>query len=400
MIVEQLSNALMHTIKRLKPHEIVHKIPELLDGFLPMSAIPQRFSLAKIPAICVILDKNSRVHLLATMYLLDVSLTTESINGDTVSSYAHSLVAWLDYLLLQEVEIQHATVRALQLYRNYVWAADADDINGGPARSKNTVIARVGAARRFHEWGERNDKFSSPIGVWSLKNNANQSLHRSPPFRAGHIKFVRPAVQRIPRILSGHELQQIVRDAPEPYSLLFRWAVTTGLRRFELVNLTMQMLNQAKPVEADNNNSGVLSFETLRKGGRLCRVYIPSRLVTDTHWYIQTYRNPHQCGEQRIFLNSRGFPLQRTSVSKTFRIYADRVKSPATFHHLRHTYAVTVLQILRRQAESGSSINPLKTLQVMMGHASISSTEIYLRALDVYSDDVAEALDFLYGASL
>ncbi|RAS17028.1 hypothetical protein BX591_1501 [Paraburkholderia bryophila] len=35
-----------------------------------------------------------------------------------------------------------------------------------------------------------------------------------------------------------------------------------------------------------------------------------------------------------------------------------------------------------------------------MGHASFETTEIYLRAMDVTSDAVMQALDYLYGATL
>jgi len=104
-------------------------------------------------------------------------------------------------------------------------------------------------------------------------------------------------------------------------------------------------------------------------------------------------------GEPFVFLTSSGYKLHREEVSRVFRFFADQAGTSAVFHHLRHTYAVTTLEILQRQANAGSSINPLKTLQVLMGHANITSTEIYLAALDVYSDDVAEALDFLYGAA-
>jgi site-specific recombinase XerD len=45
-------------------------------------------------------------------------------------------------------------------------------------------------------------------------------------------------------------------------------------------------------------------------------------------------------------------------------------------------------------------MNSLKTLQVMLGHASVESTDLYLQAMETSSDAVMEALGYLYGASL
>jgi integrase len=92
--------------------------------------------------------------------------------------------------------------------------------------------------------------------------------------------------------------------------------------------------------------------------------------------------------------------VSRSSVSRAFRKCADMIGTDATFHHLRHTFAVHVLKILDSGESKGQTSNSLKTLQVLMGHASVESTETYLRAMEVSSDVVMRALDYLYGATL
>lgn len=47
----------------------------------------------------------------------------------------------------------------------------------------------------------------------------------------------------------------------------------------------------------------------------------------------------------------------------------------------------------------GGPMNSIKTLQVLLGHANIATTEIYLRAVEANSDAVLDALDFLYGSA-
>jgi integrase len=233
--------------------------------------------------------------------------------------------------------------------------------------------------------------------VWAQAQTNYAKSMRQGPYLPRRSSLSLPSEQRIPKILNAGDLKKIVQFAPLPYSLIFKWAVTTGLRRMELCKLTTLEFD-AISFHGDRNN--VMSFDTIRKGGRRVTAYLPAKLFHDTRWYINMSRGLPQSGEERfVFLTPSGCRPHREQVSRVFRQCADQIGSRAIFHHLRHTFAVTALEILQRQANAGSSINPLKTLQLMMGHASIASTEIYLTALDIYSDDVAEALDFLYGAS-
>jgi site-specific recombinase XerD len=66
-------------------------------------------------------------------------------------------------------------------------------------------------------------------------------------------------------------------------------------------------------------------------------------------------------------------------------------------HWLRHTFAMTMLVCLQRQAMTSPDLNPLKIVQVLLGHASIQSTAVYLRCVEVHSEALAESLAFLYG---
>ena len=66
-------------------------------------------------------------------------------------------------------------------------------------------------------------------------------------------------------------------------------------------------------------------------------------------------------------------------------------------HWLRHTFAMTMLVRLQRQALVTPDINPLKIVQVLLGHSSIQSTAIYLRCVELNERELAGSIDYLYG---
>lgn len=390
----------MHRLVTVRPAEEMAEAHTILKD-CETHDIDLRFSpLANIPLVAAILQPDETIHWPSTLYLSEVATLSRSVLGDTVLSYARSLLAWLNYLADRGLAFTDATERDLQLFRNFVWNSKKSRLSQSPLPiARNTVTARVETARRFHEWGEKTQRFSSPLGIWSKTHANDVKLNRQgrPYFSSGSALTL-PSEQRIPKIITANQLRRIIKSAPEPYSLMFKWAVTTGLRRMELCELTNARFST---ISYHGSGGHVMSFETIRKGGRQVTAYLPAKLLHDTRWYMNMSRaKPQKGAEPFVFLTQSGCKVQREELSRAFRYFANQAGTSSVFHHLRHTYAVTTLEILQRQANLGSSINPLKTLQLLMGHANVSSTEIYLAALDIYSDDVAEALDFLYGAAV
>ena len=70
----------------------------------------------------------------------------------------------------------------------------------------------------------------------------------------------------------------------------------------------------------------------------------------------------------------------------------------ASFHTLRHTFAGVMLRMLQREAERHPEMNPLLTLQVMLGHANLATTSIYLRMVALDLEAIEAAVDGLFDA--
>jgi site-specific recombinase XerD len=100
-----------------------------------------------------------------------------------------------------------------------------------------------------------------------------------------------------------------------------------------------------------------------------------------------------------LFLNRDGNAVTRPRLSAAFKAAFHGAGLDGSLHWLRHTFAMTMLVRLQRQAttSSRSDLNPLKVVQVLLGHTSIATTAIYLRCVELHEWELGESLAYLYG---
>lgn len=334
-------------------------------------------------------------------FLVETALKGRSATGDTVRTYAEALIPWLLFLRHRQTELGQATEEHLGLYKNHL-------VNGrhGDRRlqyASSTANHRVVVAAQFHAWGARRGVMRSALGTFLLERSAGRASG-APSWATGvRVRSSNPIAprvdQRLPKVLSIEEISRLFTVAPSHYRLLFQWCVTTGTRRFEACSLRIKDLPTSNQIAMQGG--GLVPIELLRKGSRLLTIQASAKLVEATQWYILTER-PQPADEHArdvVFLTRRGNPVSRNALTRAFRRCADEIGSEATLHHLRHTFAVQVLNALENYQGKGGPMNSIKTLQVLLGHANIATTEIYLRAVEANSDAVLDALDFLYGSA-
>ncbi|MGY6252294.1 tyrosine-type recombinase/integrase [Paraburkholderia caledonica] len=358
--------------------------------------------LFELPAVAIIVDPKGIPVWMPTLYLADIALASHSVTGDTVRTYAEALLPWLEFLVHQGIQLSGVTEETIGLYRASI---AHQNCKKSPWRyASATVNQRVVVPANFHAWGQRCTLMPSPLGAYLCTPRSvvesRVSSHRR-VFHASRLqKIAAPRViARTPMTLGVDELQQLFAVTSSPYRLMLRWCVSCGLRRFEVCSL--QVRDLPSTAELGNFADGLARLTILRKGSKELTVHVPSRLVEETHWYVLTERPaPAANNGHFVFLNRRGGRISRQMLTREFRKSADAIGSKATLHHLRHTFALVVLSILQRHEEAGQELNPLKALQTLLGHAAIETTETYLRAAQLSSDAVRDALDYLYGASI
>jgi integrase/recombinase XerD len=183
--------------------------------------------------------------------------------------------------------------------------------------------------------------------------------------------------RRLPDVLSREEVEQLL-SAPDPDARL-HWRdrailevlYASGMRVSELVGL---------PLSALDLDEGFLTV--FGKGSKERLVPIGEPALRAVRRYLATVRPELDKGggQGRVFLNARGAPLSRTSVWTLVKESARRagITRKVSPHTLRHTFATHLL-------EGGAD---LAAVQELLGHADISTTQIYTHVDREYLRDV------------
>ena len=125
------------------------------------------------------------------------------------------------------------------------------------------------------------------------------------------------------------------------------------------------------------------------KGGALRDCPLPPELAATLVTYLASRRGeagraPRR--DDRVWLNSRGEPLTPAALDHHVRRWYARAGVPlprgAATHAFRHTVA---MQLVNRG-------EPVNVVQALLGHASLSSTQVYIRAAGHHVREAAHAL--------
>jgi len=186
--------------------------------------------------------------------------------------------------------------------------------------------------------------------------------------------------RKLPEVLSHDEIEKMLQaiDLNTPQGLRNKAILETmyscGLRVSEVINLELANVNVRENI-----------IKVLGKGNKERLVPIGRSALRQIELYINEIRNHQKVtskGDKILFLNNRGNGLSRVMV---FYIIKDLAKlvginkevSPHTF---RHTFATELVN-------AGAN---LRAVQQMLGHESITTTEIYTHLDKQYLRDTIE----------
>ena len=265
---------------------------------------------------------------------LDHLVAERGLSQNTSAAYEQDLTLLAAYMDEQGIEL--SVLDEVFLVQFTAWLHERGDSNRSVAR-------RLSSVRSFLSWCVEEEELAS-----------NPAACIDSP----------KLPQNLPDVLSRKEITAII-EAPDTNTklgqrdrVILEVLYATGLRVTELISLTLRHVDVER---------GVL--RVVGKGNKERFVPIHQKALSLLLEYVRGARPQFIPQEEALFLNRSGKGLTRQAVFKLIRRYAQQVMVFKTLspHTFRHSFATHLL-------EGGAD---LRSLQLMLGHADLSATELY-----------------------
>lgn len=272
----------------------------------------------------------------AEMFLNYLSVE-RGLSLNTIVSYREDLNSYLDFISRQNIDALPKT------NKNNIIDFMLAQKNKGIAA--NSIARRLAAIKSFYRFLVRE----------RLLKTDPTSLVDTPKLW-----------KKIPETLSVNEVESILRqpDIRDTQGIrdkaILETLYATGMRVSEAVNL-----------KSDNVNLDIGFLRCIGKGNKERVIPLGKKAVASIRRYLE-FSRPRLLGKnisEFLFLSRLGKKISRQSFWKIIKKYARLagIKKPIRPHTLRHSFAT---HLLERGAD-------LRSVQEMLGHANISTTQIY-----------------------
>ena len=276
-------------------------------------------------------------------YLAD----TKHSSQNTISSYLRDLHQFHDYVQdTLEVDLRQVTTEEIQAYVSWML---------GKGKSPASATRSVASLKSFYGY---------LVSIGALKINPAKGVAAAKVER------------KYPQILTSKEVELFLEqpkcvDAKgyRDHAML-ELLYATGIRVSELISLNLSDLNLSASLlrcESRGRERVIPLYHTAVKALQDYVKDIRPQIIADTE-------------EQALFVNMNGERMSRQGFWKIIKHYQEKagIQKDITPHTLRHSFAVHLL-------ENGAD---LRAIQEMLGHADISSTQIYTHVIKNQLKDV------------
>ena len=267
-------------------------------------------------------------------------IVEKNFSEHTAKAYVSDVLSFL--IWLGEVSLEKVDYALIREYLSFIHKFDY---------KKTTVSRKISALRTFYKYLYR-EHFVEANPVSAISSPKKDKT--------------------LPKFLERDEVEKILNNVNIESPAGFRnrailellWA--TGMRVSELSGLNFGDLNLA------HNEIRVLG-----KGAKERIVLVSDRAKSYLERYIQTARrlvavgyDAPKCDETSpVFINNTGYRLNPKTIRNAINQIVDKLSLPkkVTPHVFRHSFATYLI-------ENGAD---LRVVQELLGHASISNTQIY-----------------------
>ncbi len=275
---------------------------------------------------------------------LDHLAVERGVAANTLSSYRRDLQRYLDYLDARGVtslaDVGAATVGE---FLAHLRAGDPEH----PPLSASSSARAVVAVRGLHRFALRDGLVAVDVAA-----------------------DVRPAAppRRLPKAISVDDVERLLDAAGYAGTAL----ALRDRALLELLYGTGARISEAVGLDIDDLDLVDNTVSLSGKGGKQRRVPVGSYAARAVDAYLVQARPGLAAagtGTPKLFLNSRGGPLSRQSAWVVLRTAAEKagLATGLSPHTLRHSFATHLV-------EGGADV---RVVQELLGHASVTTTQIY-----------------------
>ncbi len=281
-------------------------------------------------------DSRSEIEVMIDLYL-DHLAVEKGLSQLTITAYGRDLLVYVRYLKDAGID----SPASIDLSSSLGFVAATSD-----GRSASSRARMLSAVKGFHRF-----------------------LYREGTMRSLDVRGISsPKItRRIPFVLTQVEVEQLMSATCDEKSgvrdrAMLEFAYSTGMRASEICD------QKIENVDLDSRIARVRG-----KGGKERIVPYGKAAAAALSDYLNGPREKVLKGESSIylFLNYKGRRISRVSFWKIIKKYANKSGLPpdVTPHTLRHSFATHLV-------EGGAD---LRTVQELLGHSDISTTQIYTR---------------------
>lgn len=374
----------------------------------------------------IIVDADMRLLETINSFLYSTCVVLGKVKSlDTQNTYASYLADWMCFCEDNGLKWNEVTNGDISDYRNRMLQQKSQHTK--KPYSDITINSYVRVVSAFYNWTFKNHHIDhNPIKTEpKAKKNSGKSFlgHVSPAQEIEVNTLIMKQDKRPIKSLTDDEVRKIrniiqssVSHNKERDLLMFDCTVSTGMRRKELTELTLDVINNAKEDDRDKQDGAKSYFSKIiinvTKGGRSRNVYVLEPILKKIRDYIKVTReralsNARQRSKKtgiqfdepnQVFLGINGKKIQRSYFTKFFKKYAMKAGVLGVGpQSLRHTFAIVTF----KELSENNAKNPWKTIQILLGHRNISTTiDVYLESVSLDEIAVSESLEAFFNRVL
>ena len=264
----------------------------------------------------------------------------KKVSANTLQSYKRDLKQFEKYLQTSEEDYNELTDEGIKMYISHLQEV---------GKKPSTISRGLASIRSFYQYEAKNK---------IVEKDPTEGI-QSPKIE-----------KRVPSVLTSSEVALLL-EQPKNVDLkgtrdkaMLEFAYATGMRVTEIISLNVEDINLETGYATCKNGKKERTVPI----GEMSLKALKDYMINARHTMIK------DDNEKALFVNVNGQRLTRQGFWKIIKYYKEQahIDKDITPHVLRHSFATHLLQ-------NGAD---LKSIQTMLGHSDILSTQIYMQFQD------------------